>query len=109
MKNIKLFEEFINEMNNKLGAKATKFRSLIKDHPYWEWFTDPDSAPYPKEYHNGLKKLGINDDNAIVVLSGLESEALQDILSAAKKAGIKYVEVKDPWTGAIAIIFDGTK
>jgi hypothetical protein len=112
MKHIKLFEQFISEAKApsdlvKLGAKANKFNSIIDE---WDWFTDVDSTDegLPKEYHNGLKKLRINTNNAIVVFSGAVG-SWYDILSAAKKAGIKYVEVDDEETGEAAIIFDGTK
>jgi len=103
-----LKSEYLSEaVSPKIGAKTNKFNSIIDE---WSWFTDADDTdePLPKEYHNGLKKLGIKTDNAIVVFSGAVG-SWADILSAAKKAGIKYVEVDDEETGESAIIFDGTK
>jgi hypothetical protein len=129
MKYIKLFEAFIDEeyltekkavekwakkkklineaVSSKIGPKASKFDSIIDE---WNWFTDADSTDesLPKEYHTGLKKLGVKANDAIVVFSGVVG-SWGDILSAAKKAQIKYVEVDDEETGESAIIFDGTK
>jgi hypothetical protein len=102
-----LKSEYLNEAIATMGPKASKFNSIIDE---WNWFTDADSGDesLPKEYHNGLKKLGIKPNNAIVVFSGAVG-SWSDILSAAKKAQLKYVEVDDVETGESAIIFDGTK
>jgi len=103
-----LKSDYLSEaVSPKIGPKTNKFNSIIDE---WDWFTDADSTDesLPKEYHNGLKKLGIKPNNAIVVFSGAVG-SWSDILSAAKKAQLKYVEVDDVETGESAIIFDGTK
>jgi hypothetical protein len=103
-----LKSDYLSEaVSPKIGAKTNKFNSIIDE---WDWFTDADSTDesLPKEYHTGLKKLGVKANDAIVVFSSAVG-SWSDILSAAKKAQIKYVEVDDEETGESAIIFDGTK
>lgn len=100
--------EYLGEsVNPTIGSKSRRFNNIIDE---WDWFTDADSKDeaLPKEYHDGVKKLGIKPENAIVVFSGAVG-SWSDILSAAKKSGVKYVEVDDQETGESAIIFDGTK
>lgn len=115
MKHIKLFEQFIkdakvptvqyaiSEGNNSLGSKAKKFTDNVDE---WDWFTDAEGGdePLPKSWHNALKSLRLNADDAIVCFYDAVG-SMEDVLNLANKSGIKYVEVEDGEGGSDGIIF----
>ncbi len=103
MKHIKTFEGFLNEAGPALGPKTKKFDSKIQE---WDFFTDADGGeePLPAEWRNALKELGITADSAIVCFYDAVGDA-QEVLDAAKNAGLKYVEIEDSDAGSDGIVF----
>ena len=98
----------VNEGNTSLGSKAKQFDS-IEDQ--WDWFTDADGGEekLPKEWQDALKKLSLKADDAIVCFFDAVGDA-QAVRNAAKKAGVKYIEVSgdgDDDAGSGGIVFSG--
>jgi hypothetical protein len=115
-----IFKEAIEAANDnsesvseaKEGPNAIKFDKMVDDTTMS--FIDAvgaekeEGGDLPKEYYDALKKLGIKKENAGISFSGSVGSS-KAVLDAAKKAGLKYVEVEDPETGNLAIVFDLTK
>jgi hypothetical protein len=103
MKHLHTFESFLNEGNNSLGSKAKRFTDNVGE---WDWFTDAEGAdePLPQSWHNALKNLRANADDAIVCFYDAVG-SMEDVLDFANKAGLKYIEVKDGEGGSDGIVF----
>lgn len=109
MKHIKTFEGFLNEAEPPMGPKAKKFGSSREIDNQYDWFTDADGGEdtLPDEYQRALKTLNIKADDAIVCFFDAVGSA-QDVLDAATKSGLKYIEVsgtEDDDAGSGGIVF----
>jgi hypothetical protein len=104
-----LFDEVVNSIKAlnegiAFGSKAKAFAKKIEDE--METFDDAMKADeaLPKEWHDALKKLNIKStDAAICYFDAVGSK--QEVLDAAKSAGLKYLEVEDSEGGSDGIIF----
>lgn len=103
IKDLKL--EYLDEaVNSKMGFKTNKFVTKIDE---WDWFTDVDEGAdesLPKEWHNALKELGINANDAIVCFYDAVGSSVE-VLKSARSAGLKYKEVEDTMGGSDGIVF----
>jgi hypothetical protein len=98
-------ESQVNESNATLGTKAKQFANAVKG--LVDTFIEAEKKEedkLPDEYTAALKTLGINKQDAAICFFDSVGDA-DDVLDAAKKAGIKYAEVNDSETGSGAIVF----
>lgn len=80
---------------------------FIKKINEWDWFTDVDEGreeSLPKEWHDALKELDINADDAIVCFYDAVGSSAE-VLKSARSAGLNYKEVKDTMGGSDGIVF----
>jgi hypothetical protein len=102
-------ENQVNEASSfTIGPKAKKFDSMVDStvitFKQAEQNEKEEGGELPKEYYAALKTLGIKDTDAAVCFSASIGSA-DALLNAAKKAGIKYVEVTDSETNDLALVF----
>ncbi len=106
MKHIPTFQQFINESAITMGIKAKKFNKMVDN--FAEDFNDAesleDNGKLPKEYYAALKTLKIQPADAMVCFAASIGDS-GEMLDAAKKSGLEYIEVEDPETGDAAIVF----
>ncbi|NBO21777.1 hypothetical protein EBU94_00330 [bacterium] len=101
-RHIKLFEQFINE--SALGPKATKLTKRLGDDA--QYFSDIPEENLGKEYHDAVKKSGINPDNAMIVFTYGADMEFDKVMKLVKSSGCKHIVVTDSETGEDAVIFD---
>jgi hypothetical protein len=114
MKNIKLFEEYLNEKKNNLsklqpsaGKKAGKIIDAIDSNgDEYIYYSDFEGLEHPiPSIESAIKKLGISNwQEAIVVFSDSVND-LSVVVDMAKKVKLKFAEVPDDKGNEYAIVF----
>jgi len=104
-KHVKIIKEMDYD-NEAIGSpKTKKFAAMIGK---WDYYVDVayGDKPFSKDWSDAIRSLGINvfDDAGVVFYDAKRSK--KDVINAAKKVGLKHVEVNDRVAGIDGIVFN---
>lgn len=104
-KHAKIIKEMDYDDDAIGSPKTKKFAAMIGK---WDSFTDVayGKKPLSRDWNNAIRTLGIRDfgDAAVVFYDANRSK--KDVINAAKKVGLKHIEVNDRAAGIDGIIFN---
>lgn len=100
--------KIIKEMDYDDGVSSKKTKKFAAMVGKWENFVDVayGDKPLSKDWSDAIISLGINvfDDAGVVFYDASRSK--RDVINAAKKVGLKHVEVNDRAAGIDGIVFN---
>ena len=104
-KHAKIIKEMDYDDDAIGSPKTKKFAAMIGK---WDSFTDVayGKKPLSKAWGDAIRELGIFDFSDAAVVFYDANRSKKDVINAAKKVGLKHIEVNDRAAGIDGIIFN---